>query len=350
MPIGAIVGGAAIGGVATVGAGALGASAQKKAASKAADTSLQVAEKNNALYRDIYNQNKGILQPYANAGLPATAMLNDLLYGTNTYNPASVGATAIAPPTPGPGAAVAGTPIGAGALSPFQQRLVDRFGSESISGDIHTFPGALLRYRARQLEREGATPTPTPSPATAPATPALGSAAPSGALDAFARFREGTNYQWRYNQGLAALDAGAAARGSLDSGAQRQAEITFGQNFASNELANYMDLLARQQAVGLSAASAVAGVGNTYAGSVASSNTAAANAAANAALAKGQATANMWGNVAGLGGQLGGALFQYGLGQTLPGAPTGGMSAYPYGAINVTPGGGASAISAGLGF
>lgn len=334
MPIGAVIGGAVIGGGATILAGSKSAKAQKSAAQTASNTELQVAHENNALFRDIYNQNKGILAPYANAGLPATSMLNDLLYGTNTFNPAATAVPAgTATPAMGGAGATVGTPVGAGALTPFQQRTVDRFGTNedlSYSGangerQIGTMPGALMAYRANQLQQQqaaagntapaGATTTPPPAAATGGGSPA------GGALDAFARFREGTNYQWRFNEGQRALDSPAAAHGALDSGAQRQAEITFGQNFASNELANYMDLLARQQAVGLSAASAVAGVGNTYAGNVASSNTAAGNAAANAALAKGQATSNMWGSIAGVGGQLGGALFQYGLGQMGPQSP-----------------------------
>lgn len=45
-------------------------------------------------------------------------------------------------------------------------------------------------------------------------------------------------YQFRYNEGLRALDAGAAARGTVLSGGQRRAEQQYGQDYASNEFGN----------------------------------------------------------------------------------------------------------------
>src|SRR5690348_2182604 len=81
-----------------MGGGILPANAQKKAANKAADTSLRAAQENNALYRDIYGQNKALLTPYSTQGLQAGNALNDLLLGTSTYNP---NATATPAPTTG---------------------------------------------------------------------------------------------------------------------------------------------------------------------------------------------------------------------------------------------------------
>lgn len=49
-------------------------------------------------------------------------------------------------------------------------------------------------------------------------------------------------YQWQFNQGQKALDAGAASRGMLLSGPQRQATTQYGQNYASN----YYDKLMNQ--------------------------------------------------------------------------------------------------------
>lgn len=70
---------AAIGiGLAGVGS-ALGARSQSKAAGKAADTSMAVAQQNNALAANIYGQNKATLSPYVQSGEPAGNQLNAML-------------------------------------------------------------------------------------------------------------------------------------------------------------------------------------------------------------------------------------------------------------------------------
>jgi hypothetical protein len=82
---------------------------------------------------------------------------------------------------------------------------------------------------------------------------------------------------------------------------------------------NYVNQLLTQQGVGLTGASALAGVSNNYLANVTANNNNAASAAANAALARGQATQNMW---AGIAGGVGNALGAYQYGQTqnkLPG-------------------------------
>ena len=54
MPVGLALGGAAIGAAATFGSGAMSADATRDSARTASNTSLAVADKNNALFRDIY--------------------------------------------------------------------------------------------------------------------------------------------------------------------------------------------------------------------------------------------------------------------------------------------------------
>lgn len=71
-------------GLAAAGAGsAIAASKQSSAAKKAAqvasDTSLEVAEKNNALTREIYGENKEVLRPWQTMGLDATGSINAML-------------------------------------------------------------------------------------------------------------------------------------------------------------------------------------------------------------------------------------------------------------------------------
>jgi hypothetical protein len=57
----------------------LGGSSQKKAARRAEAAALQTAAMNNALARDIYNQNRTIVQPYVDSGQNANAAINSML-------------------------------------------------------------------------------------------------------------------------------------------------------------------------------------------------------------------------------------------------------------------------------
>jgi hypothetical protein len=185
------------------------------------------------------------------------------------------------------------------------------FTPTTVPGRTVTLPSG--RPLTRPATGTGAPGTGTPAPGgTGTGTPAT---PPGSAQSAWDAFRNSTNYKFRLSEGQDALTSMWAAHGALDSGAASKAMVEFSQNFAANELSNYMNILASQQAAGLSAAGAAMGVGTSYAGNVASQNTAAANAAANAALVNGQGQAGMWGAIGNGFGQIGGALTQYGMGQ-----------------------------------
>jgi hypothetical protein len=341
MPIGAVIGGAVIGAGGAIVSGG------------------QVAEKNNALYREIYDKNTGLAMPFYNNGLAAGNALSSLLLGTSSRAPApATPATPTpAPATGGSGSLAAYSPMvasaapagGQGALAavgapefePFEGGTVgtaaglNRYSTPGLTRPAYV-QAALDRAQATRDRLNGTPPATTPTPGTGTPTPTPGTgtgagSSPGTATDAWEQFREGTNYQWRLGEGLGALESNWAAHGALDSGAASKAIVEYGQNFASNELGRYMDLLASQQAMGLSAAGAVMGVGTSYAGNVAGQNTNAANAAANAALISGQANAGMWGSVGNAAGQIGGALTQYGMGQMSQPAPV------ASGGYNITP-------------
>lgn len=420
MPIG--VGTAIAGGAAILGAGAsiYGASkaakAQTNAAESAADTSLQVAQLNNDLYKQIYGQNLGVLSPYVNNGIQPSNALNDLLLGTHSFNqnaapyigpggviagapgtgtgsaasgytgpsfndilalkgdhtvgdmgsavnqwisyyrahpeenpginPLQIGGLAgdhvqgdqeavqaiydaykarpaTAAPAAGALGAYSGTPTAPAATGvvPIGQRVGERPRLSDYPGDLPAFHAAVDAWKA------GPAPTPGGTPTAGGTGTGTGS---TGALSAWDQFRNSTNYTFRLNEGENALASNYAAHGAFDSGAEKKALLKYGQNFASNELSNYMNLLAGQQAMGLSAAGAVAGVGTTYAGNVAAQNTAAANSAANAALVAGQGQAGMWGAVGQGVGQVAGALSGYGMSQyPAAAAPAGGYVVNP---------------------
>ena len=115
--------------------------------------------------------------------------------------------------------------------------------------------------------------------------------------NAFQNYRDSTGYQFRQQEGNNALNTGYAANGALRSGAAQKAFADYNQNISSSEFGNYLGQLANQQGVGLSAASAVAGVGQNYVNNVTANNNSAGTVAANAALASGQANANLYGQL-----------------------------------------------------
>jgi hypothetical protein len=175
-----------------------------------------------------------------------------------------------------------------------------------------------------------------PAVPVSPAAPAGTPAAPTGTVtatttaspaeQAFDAFRNSTNYQFRLNQGFNALNTGWAARGMQESGAAGIAFTEYGQNFAANELGNYMDRLAQQQQVGLGAVTSLAGNAVQMGQSVNAANQASADARANAALIGGQANANLGSSIASGLGSVAGAVFAP---RTPTPAPSGGMSYMP---------------------
>jgi len=74
---------------------------------------------------------------------------------------------------------------------------------------------------------------------------------PYPTTDAF-NFRQTPGYQFQFNEGVKAIDRGAAARGLLKSGGRLKALERFGQGLADREYGDYMNRLA-----------AIAGLGQT---------------------------------------------------------------------------------------
>ena len=80
-------------------------------------------------------------------------------------------------------------------------------------------------------------------------------------------FLESPGYQWQLGEGLRAIDAGAAAKGMLRSGATLKAEEAYGQGLAKQDFANYynrlfdLSKLGEQAATGSAAADVTTGQG-----------------------------------------------------------------------------------------
>ncbi len=109
------------------------------------------------------------------------------------------------------------------------------------------------------------------------------------ALAAYQQFTQTPYYQFPLQIGTQAMDASGAARGLALSGGQLNAIQSWGQNYASGNLGNYLNALGALAGSGQSAAATIGGQGNQAAGTIGNANAFGGNAAA--AGATGQATA-----------------------------------------------------------
>lgn len=108
---------------------------------------------------------------------------------------------------------------------------------------------------------------------------------PAAAKTAFDGYLGSTGYTFQRDQGVNAITGNRAASGTLDSGGTLKSLDAYGQGLASNYFQTYLSNLNGISGTGLTAASAVAGVGQNYANASNANNTNAGNTAANATLA-----------------------------------------------------------------
>lgn len=281
---------AAIGiGLAGVGS-ALGARSQNKAASRAADTSERNNQANVALAREIYGNNQQMLNPFMQRGNVAGNQINALLGlggsqqqgGPQPATLPGVQPNALTrftggiPATQGYGLGDSGlryTPddpmatfqgganLGGVDWGPADGRYTMGFGDWAGS-NMGGGPN-FAQYVQSNPDLMA-----TATTGTAP----MGQTPQQAAEGAFDIFRNSTGYQFRLGEGLDAVNSAYAGIGGLQSGAAMRGINEYGQNFASNEFGNYMNALGAQQAVGAGSASALAGVGQNFAGTVIGAN------------------------------------------------------------------------------
>tara|TARA_R110000772_G_scaffold89304_2_gene185103 strand:+ start:875 stop:1753 length:879 start_codon:yes stop_codon:yes gene_type:complete len=286
MPIGAAIG------VGVLGAGASVVGASKN--SKAIKASTQAQSDSNAasvaLQREVYGNNEAALSPFMSRGNAAGDQLNDLLgLGgqpaqqqqqpnlTNYFSGANPGANP------------------RGGQSAFSG--IGSFGGlGSFSGQYPAWQDWAQQQRTDQQFGQ-------PAQQAQPAQTAQGAQ-----NNAFENFRNSTGYQFRLGEGMNALNSGWAGAGTLQSGAAQRAAQEYGQNFASNEFGNYAGLLANQQGVGLSGASALAGVGQNFASNITSLNNQNAQNISNSAVASANNSNAMWGGIGGAASGILGSL------------------------------------------
>ncbi len=267
---------AAIGlGLAGAGAAA-GAISSGNAANKATQVAQDTASQNNALARDIYGQNKGILSPAIGRGDAAGGTLNALL---------GLGGTGATSGQPDYAAYVQSNPD---LQTAFQQNAA-QFGND---------PAAFGQYHYQTYgQNEGR---------QLPSSGGASGVTQQDAQNSFRSYLDNSNYAFDLGQGLNKVNSGFAGAGTLQSGAAMKGIEDYRQNLQQDYRGEYMNALGNQQGVGLSAGSALAGVGQNYVNTLSANNNSAGTTAANAALYKAQ---NSPFNALSL---LGGGLFGYG--------------------------------------
>lgn len=117
---------------------------------------------------------------------------------------------------------------------------------------------------------------------------------------AYGGFTKTPGYDYRLQQGQNAIEASAAARGGLNSGATMQALQENGQNFASNEYGNYLARLGGLSDAGMGAAGATANANANAASGISNALGSIGNAQAAGAIGQGNAWGNALGNVYGV--------------------------------------------------
>lgn len=266
---------------ATVAGSALSASKSSSNANKAADTAAQNTAANNALTREIYQENKGVLSPYVNTGTAAGALLNDF-YGIPTVSASQTTGAQTNPLTATSGnvdwgAYVMGNPD---ALANWNA-IKNTGAGKRFGGDIAAF--GQYHYTDDGATRDLSQFTVNPN-AQAEAVQAL---VPAGSSQsAFANYIANSDYGFQQATGNNQVNSGFAGAGTVQSGAAMKALEQYRQNLQSGYRNQWASGVANQQGVGLSAASALAGVSTNYANTIAASNTAASDAQANAALSQ----------------------------------------------------------------
>lgn len=107
---------------------------------------------------------------------------------------------------------------------------------------------------------------------------------PAASAAAYGAYKDSTGYTSRLMEGQNSINSNAYAGGLGRSGATLKALTRFGQDYATRDFGNYVNMLGGVSANGASARGLVAGVGQNTVNQFAQSNQAGADAAGNAAI------------------------------------------------------------------
>ncbi len=251
-----------------LGAGAIGSAViGSKAASKASKAATTAAADSTGVQREQLAAAQNALNPYSQAGIPASQALNSFLGLTPTQVPQQQ-----------PNAMAQFAPQGQiyeGFDGP------GRFGSaqEPNNFSLGQFGGFGGGFGGG-VPQSGQVQQPTVN-----------------GRDAFKTFLDNSDYGFQFQQGGNALNSGYAGAGTLQSGAAMKGLEEFRQNLQSGYRGEFLNALGNQQGAGLTAGSALAGVGQNFANSITGINSNRADAVGNAALAKAGNISNIFGGI-----------------------------------------------------
>lgn len=250
----ALLGSAVIGGIGS----AISGSKNSKAIKQATAAQTAANDKAVALQQEARNQNVQFQQPFYQTGLAANNRINALLglgVPQQQQQPQYNAVNNMGGRFQGPGI------MGGGPM--FQAMAGDEIYSQGWQ------EGPVYAQQPQQNELQAA-------------------------QQGFSDWRDNTGYQFRFNEGIRAIDAGAPVR---NSGATLKAREQYGQNIGSQEFYNYMGALGGQQQVGVGAANALSGVQTNYANNAATIAQQQGQNIANSAVARANNTNSMIGGI-----------------------------------------------------
>lgn len=264
----------------------LGNDAQNKAGKKADRLALANTRENNALFRETRDLNTAHLSPFMERGNVAGDYYNAMLGLPSTQGNAL--APSAQPALTGP------TPLNAlmASIGPkrtkkyqryFRQNtsLSDQQKADYLMGIAHSDEQGI--YRNALADQTNANNVQAQI-AAANNRPAV---TQGDAQNAFKSYMQNSDYGFQFGEGSNALNSGYAAQGTLQSGAAMKALEKYRQNLQSGYRGEYLGHLSGQQNMGMSGASALAGVSNAFANNTADSNNDATGVRINTALSKG---------------------------------------------------------------
>lgn len=270
------------GAVAGAAASAYGANAASKAAKQAGNQAAEGATESNALQKYIYDDQRALAMPGYQAGLT----------GLNQYM----------------------AMLGLGGIPQQSQWSAQPQMSQEQAAAAYLAANpdvAATRFRDNPLEhyqlygqREGRQwGQPVQTGGNLPAQ--SGKTPQQLQQDAFAAFRAAPGYQFGLDEGRKTVEAGAAARGGLNSGATLKALQKFGTDYADQQgYTPYMNKLASLWGGAQTATGQIGSAGQNYANQVGQNFQNAANARAQSTYASGQAWQDGMANMAYFGGRM----------------------------------------------
>lgn len=276
--------------VATVASAAIGASSASKAAKKSAAAVSNAADQATELDREIYYDQRALLEPSISAGASANAK-RMLMTGSTPEEVRAYLASTASALNSGSGA-VPGVATEAELMARYPteyEAWSTRQGNENGNffggiGNNNSEFGTFNNY----LERNGLS--------TAP------NAAPSSEYDwvddwdAEEWLRSTPGYEFNFSEGQRAAERGAAARGDLYSGGFARELTRYGQNFADSEWDDLYGDLGALAGEGANATGAVVNVAGQYGSNATGNIMAAGNARATGYQQAGAAWGDFWNN------------------------------------------------------